>query len=357
MGGAVSEERVESDGRVRARPSFVLALLILAAALSLASVEMVLRWRGHEPWRPLERPRNEPVLAAPDDVLGWRNLLGRHSFPGYESDSPLLPGDGAGADITMTIDADGARSVGPAPASPRARVLLIGDSFTMGWAISDDETFGWKLARRFPDVLFTNRGTPGYGAYQSLLAMREVLGREPPPDLVLYGFYDDHLKRNVEEYSALRTLTLRPHFEPRTAPYALVDAAGRLDEHAPEILPHWPLRAHLASVYFVEQWFVQRAAARRFEQAWPVMERIVVEMDAAARRRGARFAFVALMSRPRPVARMAKLCGDRGIPFVDCNRSMRLDWVVVGEGHPNGAMNTEWANCIGDALPALLEGE
>jgi hypothetical protein len=231
-------------------------------------------------------------------------------------------------------------------------VAILGDSFAIGWGISDEETFAWKLQQLLPDLRVTNHATAGYGTCQSLQMLREIVAREPPPDLILYGFYDDHLRRNVVDYPSLYTLERRSR---RTSRYCQIDARGRLVEHPPELRGDWPLIKSLATVYFLQQRYELYRRSRRMKQVWPVMEAIVAEMDRVARARGSRLVFASLLCRPRPFRRMAKILEARGIPFLDCNRFLRPEWIVQGEGHPNGLMHTEWAQCLVRALPALLE--
>ena len=38
---------------------------------------------------------------------------------------------------------------------------------TQGWAIDDNETYPWKLQKRYPSLNVLNYGTGGYGSYQS----------------------------------------------------------------------------------------------------------------------------------------------------------------------------------------------
>ena len=328
---------------MRPRPSFVVILVLFAVAVSLGAAELMLRWRGAMPWLQLPKPPNQPVLASEDPVLVWDNKPGRHVFPGY---SPEVK------EVTITVEPDGSRSAGPTPSRPKARVALLGDSIAFGWAISDDETFAWKLQARFPDVAFVNHGVSGYGTYQSFLKMRRLMAEDPPPDLILYGFYHDHLQRNVQ---SLQWVDMHDRNDrPSTAPYCTTDADGHLLEHPGEPISRWPLRRSLASVYFVEQLLTRRRVAKRSAYAWPVMQSLAVEMDRIARARGSRFVLLFLMSRPGVSRPLTEFLRSHDIAFLDCNRVLRPQWMVKGEGHPNGAMNDEWADCVAAALPGLL---
>lgn len=77
----------------------------------------------------------------------------------------------------------------------RYRALVVGCSQTFGMGVSDQDTFVWRLNEMFPNITFDNYGVCGYGTYQCLVAMQERL-KERPYDLVIYGYIQDHGRRN-----------------------------------------------------------------------------------------------------------------------------------------------------------------
>jgi lysophospholipase L1-like esterase len=97
---------------------------------------------------------------------------------------------------------------GPEAATPkpqgRFRVVVVGDSLTLGWSVADDETFSARLERllhqRFPnrDLDVVNLGVGGYNTRQEVtLLTRHVLRLEP--DLVLVGFYSNDVPDTLED--------------------------------------------------------------------------------------------------------------------------------------------------------------
>jgi len=67
------------------------------------------------------------------------------------------------------------------------RVAILGDSFTFGEEVSDNETYCAQLARMAPQVEVMNFGVRGYGFDQMLLYLREEVVRYHP-DVVLLAF-------------------------------------------------------------------------------------------------------------------------------------------------------------------------
>jgi len=316
----------------------ILALIALGGSLGLS--EIFLRSQGMRPGSDLF-PR-EPVMMEPDPVLGWRNRPGRYVYPGYSSDVES---------IAVTIWPDGRRATrAHAEGGARDSVVLLGDSLTMGWAVSDEETFGWQLQELLPWLDVRNYGVAGYGTYQSLLLMRTLLAEGQRPRLILYGFINDHEHRNVADYRWLRALTVRSSTVSLGVPYALLGRDGALEEHPPTPAPVWPLRSWLSSAAALENLQVRALTAGRFDQAERVTELILDEMDREARSHGARFAVVFLMGAPDRLSHYREYLTGRGITLIDCDRRLLPAMVVRGEGHPNRLMHEQWADCMAAAL-------
>jgi len=53
-------------------------------------------------------------------------------------------------------------------------VAFIGDSFTFGWAVNDDETYPNRIAQQLQDVRVLNRGVDGYNIEQIERTMNET---------------------------------------------------------------------------------------------------------------------------------------------------------------------------------------
>jgi hypothetical protein len=75
------------------------------------------------------------------------------------------------------------------------RVAALGDSFTFGEGVGDDDTWVHQLGVLHPALEPVNLGVHAYGHDQMLLALREE-GPWLQPDLVLLGFVHIDLERN-----------------------------------------------------------------------------------------------------------------------------------------------------------------
>ncbi len=126
----------------------------------------------------------------------------------------------AGPSYTFSHNSRGFRGTteyGPKGEAPR--VLLLGDSFTYGVGVNDDQTFPYYLqedltARKY-DVEIINSGNPGKGTDYELKLL-QTWGAELKPDLVVLGFFMNDYFDNAEgEYYRLgdkgELIPVRPH--------------------------------------------------------------------------------------------------------------------------------------------------
>ena len=67
------------------------------------------------------------------------------------------------------------------------RILILGDSFTFGTNVSDEESYPYYLERLLPGTEVLNMGIEGYGHDQMLLYLKEE-GLKYNPDIIIVGF-------------------------------------------------------------------------------------------------------------------------------------------------------------------------
>lgn len=84
-------------------------------------------------------------------------------------------------------------------AQGKIRILTIGDSFTFGEEVSDNETFQSYLERLDSRLEVINLGVHGYGHDQMLLYLKEE-GLKYKPDIVLLGFLYYDMERNLVSF-------------------------------------------------------------------------------------------------------------------------------------------------------------
>jgi len=81
----------------------------------------------------------------------------------------------------------------------KLRILILGDSFTFGDEVSDDETYASYLQQILPHTEVINMGIHGYGHDQMLILLREE-GIKYEPDIVIVGFLPLDMSRNLLKF-------------------------------------------------------------------------------------------------------------------------------------------------------------
>jgi len=307
-----------------------LALILLGVLLAFLGLELVLRVSDVVP------EVGSPLYSfhQNDPDLGWMgkpNVRLRYHRPEF--------------DTLVQHDAGGWRQPQPArPQDAARRILVLGDSFTWGWGVSQGEVFTDRLQARLPaTVAVYNRGVIGFGnAQEYLLLERELAaGRY---DVVVLMFFINDLADNIDGKDGHR-----PYFE-------LVD--GRLlARNQPALARTSPvevfLKDHSQAYLFIETelGLLKRRFAgeaddeRRYKEApavdfrdlpgYAVTARLLSEMNRAARQHGAQFVIVYVPQRsefeldaPYPFVRSVHALIDdvaarEKIPLIDLSPAFR----------------------------------
>lgn len=79
------------------------------------------------------------------------------------------------------------------------RIIVLGDSVTLGHGVSDDETFSYVLEQRLSDLRPTeviNMGVSGFGTAEELIQLR-AMGLAYQPDLVILTYFPNDPYNNM----------------------------------------------------------------------------------------------------------------------------------------------------------------
>lgn len=319
-------------------------LLFISVVISFVAAEGILRLLGFQPWSYLSIDRNEPSIFEYDSVLGWKPREGRYIIPPYNS---------SGSEIHVSILKTGLRKTYENQSDirdSRPKIIFVGCSFTMGWAISDFETFPWKIQKHFPSFEVLNYGVGGYGTYQSLLLLERVLPEMHDPHIIVYGFIENHEDRNVATGVWMEWLSSFARRSHVYFPYVTSDKSGKLYRRLPEKYPTLPFREDLAVVALAEKALARFETFGREKQGRAVTQQLMLEMKELCARHGVEFAVALFDYGDEVKSDYLNFMKKNEIGAIDCFYPRRDDLVVPGEGHPNGKANSLWAECISDYL-------
>lgn len=316
--------------RATTRPPrwFYLVALLLGIGLGVAGGWVALRLAGQDPralaWRALVALHVTRVvgLHQPDPLIGYVHVPTAE----FHHQTALF-------DVTYHMDARGARLTAGSE-QPGPVVQLLGDSWTFGHGVQDDETYAAVLQREFwPDASLRNRGVMGYGTVHSLLQLERALASEEPPALVTYGWLWFHAPRSSRRASTLAATSLHqvPWFELVGGELAYKGLAG-LDDAIPDE-PEQPSAS---------EWALTRAAIRKMR-------------DVAAAK-GARFTVLLLPSTSSDqdqrdgAAKLAALLREDGVDYLDIAHDPAFpnadDLYYPVDGHPRAEWHRRLAEYI-----------
>jgi hypothetical protein len=100
------------------------------------------------------------------------------------------------------LGARGSREHALAKPDGVVRIVCVGDSYTWGDEVGDDETFEAQLEALDPALECINLGVAAYGTDQALLRWRRD-GARLDPDLLVVGLLLENVGRNVNRYRPL----------------------------------------------------------------------------------------------------------------------------------------------------------
>jgi hypothetical protein len=128
----------------------------------------------------------------------------------------------------------------------RLRILILGDSFTFGDEVNDDETYSSYLQEMLPHTEVINMGVHGYGHDQMLILFKEE-GVKYQPDIVILGFLQLDMSRNLLEfrdYAKPRFVVERGELKLTGAPVPRPEEILRWDWTRPRIIDLFSLIRH-----------------------------------------------------------------------------------------------------------------
>lgn len=248
-------------------------------------------------------------------------------------------------------DDRGARVDGPGTRSPaRVDMLVVGDSFTWGYALQNPQTYA-NIVGRDLGASLSNFAMASYGTTQALQTMRRH--RDLAPKLIVYGMIAHHFERNV--------MPCAPSYYPFCFDAShVVEDQGRL-----RIAPPWSngvqrLQEQLSGSYRTPaRWLTHGldVIRGRAEFAWAgfdeadearkdrAMGFLLSEMERSAAEMGSRLLVVYLPTNYwGPPAGLAKTIGN--VPLLDLTQAFHrnreaggLNPYIVGDGHPSADGN------------------
>ncbi len=358
--------------RAKRNRMFALVALGIALLMSLVFAEIALRlfvgpgivlegekWSEYK-WRARHQANAGQSREGQYDYDAYHPLLGWVPEPNYETDA-----------IETNSLGIRARRDYPFERTPGVRrIVLIGDSYTWGettWAreITNEETFASLHETRLPSTEAINMGVHGTGTDQQLLYLRE-LGLRFSPDLVILGFFEADITRNIANFFGYS----KPVFELDTAGELVLTNTPILEAEALLETPFEPPSFYLGSLVR-KGWNVvlDRTKFRPIEgrREWHITRAIFEAAKRESEAAGAKFVVVDIPFHVRVLATpveqaVAAWAKETGTHFVSLREHFLTmppeEWESVHDGHFTAKGHDETAKALmhyiaeHDLLPA-----
>lgn len=178
-----------------------LLLSLGSLAIGLASLEVILRYIDDLPLVPrtnlIEQTLNlvatNPGVLVYDEMLGW--------LPESDVDS-ALGGTFSTGELGVRLNSPVARPL------PNGGILAVGDSFTAGSGVNDDQTWPAYLEQKTGTPVI-NAAVGGWGVDQMVLRAEEMAPLSHPQTIIVGILAQDSLRNNFEIYGG----AYKPYFE------------------------------------------------------------------------------------------------------------------------------------------------
>jgi hypothetical protein len=208
-----------------------------------------------------------------DPELGWTIAKSAKGKGLYESNP-----EGARASAN--------RIYGPTAPAGKIRIVVVGDSFTHGDEVQNDETWAALLETMRPDLEVINLGVPAYGTDQAYLRWRRD-GVAFSPQVSILGIWPEDICRNLNVVRYYLTpgssFMTKPRFVLERGALALVNSPVLASADLPHLLAEPESSPLLAREY----WYDARETTPKAYRASRVLS-IVASMIDLMRRRSLR---------------------------------------------------------------------
>ena len=139
---------------------------------------------------------------AEDAEQGYRAKPGRYVFRYTRRHDGALEH----LDSVVTINGDGTRFTGNAPAAPARQIHVLGNSFVFGDGVNDEQTFSFLLQSAFPRDAVHLHALSGYSWANALVTMERIKDQIRPGDIVILGYASYYKERHVAAPGRLRDI-------------------------------------------------------------------------------------------------------------------------------------------------------
>ena len=309
------------------------------AFISLLILEVFLRIYGFNAWRVYNY--STPITVY-DEKLGWKVKRGTHFLEkSIKSSKETIEIKVENNDNRKTLNKNNNKN----------NIMIIGGSFSFGSGVSDDQTYAYKLDKLLPKFNIYNFGQPGYGTIQSIIILNEKIKKIENVNLIIYGFIDHHIQRNVARSAWLEVLSKAHNenskFKP-SIPYGEINKKDETLTIKPLIsYSNFPLKEYSALITVVEKIYMKQISRHRKKGQLKVLIKSIEELNRIAVKNENNFLVVNLdLKRNDHDVIIKKSLKKKNISYLDCRTPNFENYKLKNDYHPNSLGHEFYSICI-----------
>ena len=321
-------------------------IVFISIIFTLVIIEVFLRIFIIKPWENLKI--GDPLINKSDPVFGWKAKKGVYNF------SPMHK---SGDIFTLKIKTNGDRENGNINNISEKEILLIGGSFTQGWGVNDNDTFAYKLQKKYNNYRIHNFGQAGYGSVQSYLLLKDQLTKVKSPKLIIYGIIQHHEYRNIAHEGWLRMMSQYASRGSIKTPYGSLDDDNKLIFHSPIGYSNFLFREKSSIITLIEKAYNKLNSKKRvykklksgkkFKQQEAVTKETIMRMKEISKKVDSNFIVVNLdWEGSFKIRNYKKFFEKNEIRFVNCAVPLDKKFAIPGDYHVNKKAHTFYKNCL-----------
>ncbi len=322
------------------------ASFILALALFLLVLELALRFVGYAPYGGKDPRMDINSAQFFDSVKGWRSSEGSTVKIAFKQNTKPF---------NETVLSSGKRatkiknSFFQKPEFRKPQLVFLGCSFMFGFGVSDKDTLPWIIQNEMPEREVINFGTKGYGTYQNLLSMEEVVIKDLK-NVFIYGFNDFHETRNILYPPIIRNVMRQNELKNFYVPYCDLDKKGELVRHAPKGFPEFPLRSSSAIISLIEDIYFSLKTIPYLLKKDRITKLLLIEMNNLAEDNGDKFIVLLQRLSLEKKKEYISFLKDNKIKYIDGvhPKQNEPEMQLSFDSHPNQKMYQYWAKLVVD---------
>tara|TARA_B100000963_G_scaffold361329_1_gene396192 strand:+ start:2560 stop:3549 length:990 start_codon:yes stop_codon:yes gene_type:complete len=323
-----------------------LVFYFLSCIIFLFILELLVRIAGFKAWE--SNVNNQETMFKFDNELGWISKEGEYLISSTDNTK----------ENKFTIKRDSSRFSGKFEDKTSSKIILIGGSFTQGAGVSDKETFAYQLQSLLPNYYVMNFGQAGYGSIQSLILLDQIIKEKVKANIVIYGFINHHLRRNVARGEWLETLqrsTNTGFSHKPSIPYGIIDKKDNLNIKPKTSYLTLPLREKSALITVVEKIYMKQTTRHRKKYQMNVFLKTILKMKTIASKNNIKFIIVNLdLNKNTSDNFLEEISEENNVNYIDCRTPNFKTYKLQDEYHPNFIGHKHYSECIKNYLNKKL---